>query len=84
MTILDQEVITWNSVADALPDKDVTCLVCVDNDDSPVRLGYHNGEDWYDLDGVVYGDVDGNDESVTAWSAMPKGANLGGCDERAD
>lgn len=60
-----QEVITWRAVGEQLPDADLTVLVRTRNSDEPVWLGYLDGEEWRDVEGL---EID-----VTHWAEMPKG-----------
>jgi hypothetical protein len=69
MTILDEEVLRWISVTDALPDDDQTVLVFAPACDEPVWPGYHDEDGWYAAEGTPYAVM----APVIAWARMPKG-----------
>jgi Protein of unknown function (DUF551) len=71
--ILDQETISWFSVAEKLPDADTTVLVYVPGSDEPVWLGFYDGCFWFAVTGDGYGDEDEIAAEVKAWATMPKG-----------
>jgi hypothetical protein len=73
MTVLDEEIIAWTSVADALPDADTTVLVHAREADEPVALGYFDGHSWFEYSGMEYGNEDEIAAEVTAWAPMPRG-----------
>lgn len=57
------EVIVWTSVEQELPDSDLTVMITlVPGSDEPAWLGYHDGEKWRDVDGLVV--------EVTYWAHM--------------
>jgi hypothetical protein len=62
---VNTETITWNDACLKLPDSDSTVLISCPTADEPVWLGYHDGEDWFA--------VDGGPALVVAWAKMPKG-----------
>jgi hypothetical protein len=73
--ILDQETITWYSVAETLPDADTTVLVYAPGSDEPVWLGYYDGDSWFEIGGAEYGNAEELADQVTAWATMPSGAS---------
>lgn len=61
------ETITWRTPAEALPDSDLTVLVRMpDGWDEPVWLGFHDGEEWKDPDGMPIA-------TPALWADMPAG-----------
>ncbi len=60
-----QEVITWHAVAESLPDADITVLVRTRGSEEPVWLGYLDGEQWRDVEGLEI--------EVTHWAELPLG-----------
>ncbi|MDP9990893.1 hypothetical protein J2W28_002063 [Variovorax boronicumulans] len=61
------EVIVWTPVEQELPDSDLTVMITLaPGSDEPTWLGYHDGEKWRDVDGMVV--------EVAYWANMVKGA----------
>ncbi len=54
---------SWIDAGKELPDAETTVLVCIRNADEPVWLGYYNGEEWKDVEGMAI--------DVTHWAEMP-------------
>lgn len=60
------ETVVWTLVADGVPDADLTVnITLAEGSDEPVWLGYFDGEQWRDVEGMP---VD-----VIAWAPMLKG-----------
>lgn len=63
------ELVRWVSVDAALPDADITVLLVIAGDDE-VRLGFYDGAEWRDADGMpIHG-------QVLHWADMPAGPQL--------
>jgi hypothetical protein len=63
-----EEKITWVSVDEQLPDDGITVLACAPSCDSPVWFGFHENDDWFDVDGwPMFSAV------ITHWAEMPAG-----------
>lgn len=64
------EVVVWTRVDVALPDSDTTVVITLDPEhaNEPVWLGYHDGEKWRDVSGLVV--------EVLYWADMPRGGDL--------
>lgn len=56
----------WISVTQQLPDSDISVLVFAPEDDTPVWLGYHDGEHWCGPDGLEL------KHPVTHWMEFPE------------
>lgn len=69
----DIEQVNWTAVKDRMPDAETTVLVFAPAADDPVWLGYYDGEDWYCVDGAMYGNEEELPARVTAWAEMPGG-----------
>ena len=68
-----QCVIDWIYVEDGMPDSETTVLVFAPGADNPVWFGYHDGESWYAVDGMEYGNDEEIVAEVVAWAEMPEG-----------
>lgn len=63
-----QEVLTWHSVDEQLPDSDTTVLLRIEDAESePVWPGFLDGDQWKLADGMPV-------EKVLRWADMPAGA----------
>jgi hypothetical protein len=71
MTVLDEEIIAWTSVADALPDADTTVLVHAREADEPVALGYFDGHSWFGARGGKLISPEGWEITVGDLLALP-------------
>lgn len=61
------ETITWRSVAESLPDADLTVHVALKGDDEPTWLGFFDGDAWHSIDGMPFA------AQVTHYAEMLKG-----------
>lgn len=59
------ETITFHDVTERLPATDDTVIVRLRNNEEPVWLGYHDGEQWRDTDGQPV--------EVVRWAERPVG-----------
>lgn len=59
-----REVIEWHSVAEKMPDADITVLIHAPDLDEPVWLGWFDGEKWYAVDATEV-------EGVADWADVP-------------
>jgi len=57
-------VLEWLSVDAEMPEFDLTVMVHHPDSDEPVWLGYHDGEDWRDVNGDII--------QVSHWADMPE------------
>jgi hypothetical protein len=64
--------VLWQSVADQMPDDDLTVMIHHPEEDEPVWLGYHDGDD------DTWRTVDGTRCEVTHWAEMPDAPNAEG------
>ena len=60
---------SWNS-AETLPDSELTVIIHMPNATEPIWLGYHDGEQWFTVEGTAVKDLDG-DGPVAHWMEMP-------------
>ena len=56
----------WIGVDEALPDDDITVMVSVRGGNEPVWIGFHDGDTWYSVDGMII--------TVTHWCDLPEPA----------
>lgn len=56
---------TWIAVSERLPDADLAVLIHVPDDDEPIWIGYHGGDQWYAADAMPLG------ERVAHWQELP-------------
>lgn len=54
---------SWIDASKELPDAETTVLICIKDAGEPVWLGYHNGDEWKDVEGMVI--------EVTHWAEIP-------------
>lgn len=54
----------WIDASTELPDAETTVLVCIRGASEPVWLGYYNGDEWKDVEGMVI--------DVTHWAEIPE------------
>jgi hypothetical protein len=73
MSVLISESIQWVDVKDQMPDSELTVLVSAPEASEPVWLGYHDGDSWFSVDGMGYGNEEEQVAQVVAWAEMPKG-----------
>lgn len=60
----------WIKASDCLPDDDLEVLIFVPDDDEPVWIGYHGGDEWYSVDAMPLGQL------VTHWMDLPEPPKL--------
>lgn len=58
--------------ADQLPDSDTTVIICMPDAIEPIWLGYHDGEQWFIVEGTAVSDLPDNQGEVTAWRELPE------------
>jgi hypothetical protein len=68
--VIFEETIAWHSVAEQLPDADITVLVRSKNkaDAEPVWLGCYEDGCWFSVDACQY-----SRGAITHWAHRPRG-----------
>ncbi|WP_045223686.1 hypothetical protein [Methyloterricola oryzae] len=61
---MSNSTIHWKKAVAEQPDSDTTVLVHHPDADEPTWLGYHDGEDWYYVDGMP--------AKVQRWAHLPE------------
>jgi hypothetical protein len=59
------EALNFYEPAERMPDSDLTVILRLRNNEEPVWLGFHDGEEWRDLDGQPV--------EVVRWAELPVG-----------
>lgn len=61
------ETLTFHEPAEQMPDSDLTVIVRTRGCEEPVWLGYHDGEQWRDVDNLPI--------DVVRWAELPAGGD---------
>lgn len=57
----------WTECSDELPDSERTVITYAPDSNEPVWPGYHDGEQWVDINGQTI-----DDATVTHWMDLPE------------